>query len=332
MSSARLLSPDVQWVEEPRIVQIPRWIGEYEVLERIGAGGMGVVYSCRRRGEQQRLAIKLLSGSLLQSEGERDSFLRECSVLARLQHPHILTVCDYGVTQGVPYLVTELCLDARGEPFSLAQMQDRRVSRSVDPYVLVSVVPQVCWALAYIHQQGLVHRDIKPENVLLQEARTGELTAKLADFGLAGITADAELVRRGSWAGGDEAHDGGEGHGVFSGTYDYMSPEQTAGEALNAGSDVYSLGVLVYRVATGYDRVFFRKPTEVVPDLPAWVDKLVVASVVSDREKRCRDGLELLYQLPKSLRPGGVVRAGEGRKRPERPEITYGRDHSEGES
>jgi serine/threonine-protein kinase len=287
---------------------LPQRVGDYELAEHIGSGGMGTVYACHRKGDRQRYAIKMLTHRVLAKESEHERFLRECQVLARLSHPHILQVRDYGVVESVPYLVTELCADARGKPLSMAGLQARTLGRRVDPYALLALVPQVCWALAYIHQNGLIHRDIKPENILVKEDRLGTLSARLGDFGLARPTTDSEIAARRSWSDEDYSRASGGFAADAGGTYDYMSPEQLAGHCLDARTDVYSLGVTLYRVATGYDRVFFVKPSVVVPVLPPWIDELVAKSVSPDKEQRCRDALEMLYCLPPSLRPGEITR------------------------
>jgi len=306
------------------VVTVKR-IGPYQLREKLGEGGMGQVYACSRPGDQRVFAVKLLPGRLIEDEGERRNFMRECEVLAKLKHPHILAVLDYGVAGNLPYLVTELCVDARGQPCSLAALQSRRISHRVEAHVVVTVFPQVCWALSFIHQQGLVHRDVKPENVLVQEDARGNVSARLADFGLAKMTADGAFRRREAWREGGEAKGSAdEWQPDFSGTYDYMSPEQLAGEPVDARTDVYAFGVMLYRAATGYDRLFFQKPTEVVADLPGWVDDLVVRSAVRDKDRRCPDALELLYSLPQNLRPGDVSRAaGQTRPRVKLPEFTY---------
>jgi len=284
-------------------------VDDYVLQEKLGEGGMGVVYRCVRKKDHAEFAIKLLSSELLQDDAEREYFLKECKTLEQLKHPYILEVLDYGIYENVPYLVTEYCSDSRGRPMSLAVIQGRSASRRVEPYVLITVIPEMCSALAYIHQMGLIHHDIKPENVLIQEDKQGNLSVRLADFGLARGTMDAAYTRRKQWMEDEEV-----GRAVpfdFSGTYDYMSPEQLRGEPLDARSDVYSLGVTIYRIATGYDRLTPLRPSQVVTDVPEWVDDVVVRSAQTNKDRRCADGLELLYCLPKSLRPGGLTKAKE---------------------
>ncbi|NQT15315.1 MAG: serine/threonine protein kinase [Planctomycetes bacterium] len=286
--------------------------GPYVLGEKIGEGGMGAVYQARREyGEgQERYAVKLLSVTNIDAEEDKKRFLQECKALEHVQHPHILELVDYGVEDGVPYLVTEFCADRSGAPFSLGVLAEQ-ADGALPTNTLKVLVPQICWALSYTHQLGMVHRDIKPENVLLIENTYGGLTTKLGDFGLASVTVDTDYLWRPSWEkdGVDEEDGNEEADASFSGTYDYMSPEQMDGEALDARSDVFSFGVMLYRLATGYDRVTFEKPSEINAELPSWVDDMVMRAVVADREERAKSALELLFLLPDDLRPGGIQRS-----------------------
>ncbi len=289
---------------------MPNAIGSYKLGEKIGEGGMGAVFRCKSTQEDQpeEYAIKLLPVAHLITEEQRRDFLQECKALESVQHPHVLELHDYGIEDGVPFLVTELCTERAGEPFSLATIMNRRADRAMETHVLNRIFPQVIWALAFIHQRGMVHGDIKPENVLVQENNIGQLSAKLGDFGLASVTADPDYICRPLWA-ENEPQGGPANKTYFSGTYDYMSPEQLNSQPLDARSDVYSFGVMLYRAATGYDRVTFRRPSQIVEELPDWVDRVVSKTIVEDKEIRCENSLEMLFLLPENLRPAGVERS-----------------------
>ena len=218
--------------DDPRIGKV---IAGYRIEERVGRGGMGVVYRAEHLNLRRRAAIKIIAPDLSESEGFRERFSREARIAAALQHPNIVTVYDAGEVDGLLYLAMQYI-----EGFDLSAML-RRDGR-LRPYRAVDVCRQVASALDAAHAMGLIHRDVKPANVLI-EGRTAFLT----DFGLTKRLdgAHTELTRAGD----------------VVGTIHYVAPEQIEGGQVSARSDVYSLGCLLFHCLSG--QVPFARDTDV---------------------------------------------------------------------
>lgn len=205
-----------------------RSIGVYEIVEKIGAGGMGVVYRARRSDEQfeKDVAVKFLSHAALDGEGHR-RFLQERRILARLDHPHIARLLDAGALDAIgPYVVMEL---VEGQPID-TYCEEHKLSLDER----LTLFQKVCEAVQSAHQQLIVHRDLKPSNVLVE----GTGLPKLLDFGIAKMLSDD--------GSGDEQRPA-----TLLMTPRYAAPEQIAGEPVTTSTDVYALGVLLYKLLTG---------------------------------------------------------------------------------
>jgi serine/threonine-protein kinase len=218
--------------DDPRIGKV---IAGYRIEERVGRGGMGVVYRAEHLNLRRRAAIKIIAPDLAESEGFRERFTREARIAAALQHPNIVTVYDAGEVDGLLYLAMQYI-----EGFDLSAML-RREGR-LRPYRAVDVCRQVAAALDAAHAMGLIHRDVKPANVLI-EGRTAFLT----DFGLTKRL--------------DGTHTDLTRAGDVVGTIHYVAPEQIEGTQVSARSDVYSLGCLLYHCLSG--QVPFARDTDV---------------------------------------------------------------------
>lgn len=211
-------------------------LGRYHLIELLGAGGMGVVYRARDERLQRDVAIKVLPPAVVSDEIARRRFRREALALARLSHPNIAAVYDVGEEGGTAYLVME-CV--AGE--SLAVRLERG---ALPPAEALDVTVQIARALADAHEQGIVHRDLKPANVMISPK--GQV--KVLDFGLAKLLNPASSANGGNAP--SVALTGTEFAGP-AGTPLYMSPEQAFGEAVDARTDVWSLGVVLFESLTG---------------------------------------------------------------------------------
>jgi predicted Ser/Thr protein kinase len=213
---------------------------QFEILECLGRGGMGVVYKARQKSLNRLVAIKILA-----PEREHDSkfagrFAREAELLAKLSHPHIVTIHDFGETGGLYYLVMEF-VDG-------VSLRDLLREGKLEPKQALAIVPEICDALQFAHDHGIVHRDIKPENILLN--RLGRV--KVADFGLAKLVADAADIQPGQSAPTTPGADDLTEAGKTMGTPNYMAPEQTINpDSVDSRADIYSLGVVFYQMLTG---------------------------------------------------------------------------------
>ncbi len=199
-------------------------LGQYTLVEKIGEGGMATVYRATQASIGREVAVKVLRRSLIEQDDTfLERFYHEVQVIAKLQHPHILPVHDYGEHNGLPYIVMAYC-----DCGTLADRinQDEPISLSE----AVRLIGQMSAALEFAHSQGIIHRDFKPSNVLID----GQGNTYLADFGLAKMVGDAQLTASG-----------------IIGTPDYMAPDWAEAGDVTASVDVYALGVTLYQMLTG---------------------------------------------------------------------------------
>ncbi|TKC90024.1 serine/threonine protein kinase [Polyangium fumosum] len=267
------------------------------ILERpLAKGGMGAVWVARHVELDVHVALKVMAPEHADTSFARDRFQREARACAQIQHPNVVAVHDYGVADGVPFLVMELL---QGEDLQGCLAREGRLSL---PAAIAVILP-VCKGLRRAHELGIIHRDIKPSNVFL--ARQGEdVVVKILDFGVARITHDSsgQTTRT----------------GVLLGSPSYMSPEQARGRHVDPRSDLWSLAVVLYECLTG--RTPFGSqalgelllevctepiapPTTFAPDLPAVVDSFFARALARNPDERFQSA-ETFAEALDSLRGG----------------------------
>jgi serine/threonine protein kinase len=245
-----------------------------EILELLGRGGMGAVYKARQKNLDRLVALKVIPPEAAKDPTFTERFNREARALARLNHPNIVTVYDFGQAGDVYYLLMEYI-----DGVNLRQAQ--RAER-LAPAEALAIVPQICDALQYAHDQGVVHRDIKPENVLLD--RSGRV--KIADFGL------AKLIGKGP---DDFTLTGTQ---QVMGTPRYMAPEQIERpSAVDHRADIYSLGVVIYEMLTGELPVGrFPAPSERV-EVDVRIDQVVLRTLEKEPDRRYQRASQVKTEL-----------------------------------
>ncbi len=262
----------------------------YELLDVIGRGGMGIVARAHDRQLNRMVAIKFLAPHLATSAAARERFARESRAAAAVVHPHVVPIHAVNGKRDIPYLVMQYVTGR--------SVQDRiDLAGPLPVRDILRIAMQTARGLAAAHEQGMIHRDVKPSNILLEN---GVERVMLGDFGLARAADDASLTRS----------------GVIAGTPDYMSPEQAAGVAVDHRTDLFSLGSVMYAMATGHPpfraeramgvlhRICHDRPRplrEVQPDLPPWLESLVERLLEKDPDRRFASASETADVLAQCL-------------------------------
>jgi serine/threonine protein kinase len=285
-------------------------LGHYKIIRRLGEGGMGVVYEAEDQKLGRRVAVKVLPESTREDASALERFWREARAASALNHPGICTIYELNESGDSPFIVMELLEGSsleklyRGQPLPLPR--------------LLEIGIQLADALDAAHRKGILHRDIKPANIFM--TRSGQ--AKIVDFGLAKLeeTIDAEVTAVGSPM---MAANLLTSPGSSVGTVAYMSPEQARGETVDARSDVFSLGMVLYELSTGKPPFFgattavvFDKilnyappaPVELNPALPAEFETILNKTLEKDRDLRCQSAAELRADLKRLQRSSGSGR------------------------
>ena len=287
-------------------------LGPYEIVSTLGRGGMGEVYKARDSRLNRFVALKVLPDTAALDPERRDRFEREARAIAALNHPHIVTIHSVETVDGVPLLTMEL-VEGRA-------LSDVIPKGGLPLAEVLKIAIAVADAVAAAHQKGITHRDLKPGNIMVGE-REHDGRIKVLDFGLAKL---ADASREGSGATTMPAAPA-TGEGRILGTAAYMSPEQAEGRPVDARSDLFSLGVMLYEMATG-QRPFTGdtsisiissivkdtpKPiTELNPSLPRDLGRIVRRALAKDPERRYQSAKDLrndLEELKASIDSGELI-------------------------
>lgn len=268
-------------------------ISHYKIISLLGKGGMGEVYQARDAQLDRTVALKILPGAVAADKERMQRFVREAKAASALNHPHVATIYEIGAAEGISFIAMEyvegqsLAAKIKGQPLAIKE--------------IVELGSQIADALDEAHSKGITHRDIKPANVML----TPRGQVKVLDFGLAKITRPQSIDSQISTLAKTEL-------GVMMGTVPYMSPEQALGRDVDQRSDLFSLGAVLYEMATGrlpfagastsetLDRILHAQPEAMARfnyDVPAELERIVRKCLEKERERRYQSARELLIDL-----------------------------------
>ncbi len=262
---------------------LARQFPQLEMIEHLGQGGMGVVYKARQRHLNRLVAVKILPPSVGGDPAFAERFTREAQALAQLNHPNIVQVYDFGRTEEFFYFVMEY-VDG-------VNLRALIREHKLEPEQALRIVPQICDALQFAHDEGIVHRDIKPENILID--KKGRV--KIADFGLAKLLGRApeELSLTGT--------------GQLMGTLGYMAPEQLQeAHAVDHRADIYSLGVVFYEMLTGKLPIGRFDPPSKKVHVDVRLDEVVLRSLESEPSRRYQHASEIKEQVDRITHAGAA--------------------------
>jgi eukaryotic-like serine/threonine-protein kinase len=270
-------------------------LGSYRVLKVLGAGGMGVVFQAEDIHLQRSVALKVMLPALTDKPGAKERFLREARTTAAIEHDHIVPIYQVGEERGVPFLAMPLLKGMSLEDWLRRREQEPKAAPPLKVAVILKLGREIARGLAAAHGRGLIHRDIKPANLWLDSSAGGRV--KILDFGLARATSGEQNLTQ---------------SGMILGTPAYMAPEQARGEKTDARADLFSLGVVLYRLCAGH--LPFRgtdmvstlmalalhdptPPRQLNPELPAALSELVMKLLVKDPAQRVQTAQEVVKTI-----------------------------------
>jgi serine/threonine protein kinase len=277
-----------------------RTLGEYKILKELGRGGMGVVHLAEHQRLLTKYALKVLPQAFSEDPKLVERFHNEARVMAELTHPNIVKVVNMSCEGTTYYLVMEYVESETGAPKNLRQLM-REHNGKIPPDIAERIVLDILSALMTAHERGIIHRDIKPANILLDK----DGTAKVADFGLVKILGgeDRTATKKVTLT----------AEGLVLGTYDFMSPEQKAGNPVDLRTDIYAVGVIIYSMLTGRKpEGRFSLPSEINPELPKKWDAIVDKCLQNLPEDRYQSASDVI----KAIKTKKEVRVKKAKKAP----------------
>ena len=269
----------------------------YEIMTRIGSGGMATVYQAYHRRLDRHVAIKILHETFVRDDSFLERFEREARIIARLEHPHIVPIYDYAEFEGQPYIVMKF--------IEGGTLKRRAIKEGIALDDMVSMMSLLADALTYAHEKGVLHRDIKPSNILIDEREL----PYISDFGLARIA---------------QVGDSTISHDMMLGTPFYISPEQGRGERdLTPATDVYAFAVILYELLAGqvpfggdtayaivHEHIYTppTPPSQINAELTPALDDVLLKALAKEPSQRYQTAITLMRDLKLALAESGVTR------------------------
>ncbi|MBA2260190.1 MAG: protein kinase, partial [Acidobacteria bacterium] len=279
---------------ETKHLEAGKCFGHYEIIEQIGAGGMGEVYLAEDTRLERKTALKILPGAVAQDEDRMQRFVREAKSASGLNHPNIITIYEIGETDNTHFIAAEYI---EGDT-----LRERLKGAPINLKSALEIAIQVASALDAAHRTGIVHRDIKPDNVMIRP----DGLIKILDFGIAKLT---EKLSETDLEAATEAQTRA---GTIIGTAAYMSPEQARGQTVDARSDIFSFGVMLYEMLVGkrpfegvnavetIGSILNKEPVPLsrqTPDVPLEIERIINKTLRKDREERYQTAKDVLIDL-----------------------------------